>query len=159
MRNLFFAFAVLGVCMSVFAGENSIRLTDVARDSNGDIRHMNQASARQYCQDLNLRLPTARELALYAQENGAKGISETWKYGYYPVNAYDTSLDKFYFNNSSYQRPPNEPQEMMGSLNFWSSSVDSDSPGWGLVFNNESGHHYFTNKDNDAIAVRCIQSH
>src|SRR4051794_10978038 len=62
--------------------ESSSYLGDFVRDANGGIRSMTQTEAVSYCKSQGQRLPTVRELALYAQSLGAQGISETEKVGY-----------------------------------------------------------------------------
>jgi len=53
------------------------QLGPLPRDPDGKVSYLNEVDAVQYCSDLGTRLPTIRELALYAQSLGAKGIRET----------------------------------------------------------------------------------
>ena len=148
------------------------QIGDIARNTDGSIRYMDQADAISYCacdsdharKDLGCttapnsnHLPSARELAQLAQSMGAAGISETAKDGYDPVNAVnaDGKNDSFYFNYSGYQQPAGD----LGNNWFWSSSVvsnNSDRSGNafflygdnGVVGNYPRGHHY---------SVRCAR--
>lgn len=53
------------------------QLGDFARDADGNLIEMNQPDAETYCRSIGSRLPTAQELALYSQSQGAMGIRET----------------------------------------------------------------------------------
>lgn len=96
-------------------------LTDIARNADGSVRSMNQYEANEYCLNQGLRLPTIRELALYAQSREAHGIRENAQEGYYYIEALDASgkPDTFYFTNRGYLRPQGE----LGMAWFWSSSL------------------------------------
>jgi hypothetical protein len=122
-------------------------------------------------------LPTARELAVYSQSLGARGIRETAhpgvvtsdttvraeieqmdRDGYYPIYVANSSGQRavdFYFNSSGYQRPAGD----LGNLWFWSSSVHpvfSDSAynvnGVNGVFGLDLRSPY-----SDGSAVRCVR--
>ena len=56
---------------------------------------------------LSLRLPTARELAQYAQFYGALGISKTMKSGFKLIKGVDKAgrPDSFYYSNKGYRLP------------------------------------------------------
>ena len=102
----------------------SPQVGDIARNTDGSIRYMNQADAINYCTSQGQHLPSARELAQLAQSLGAAGISETAKDGYYQVSAKnaDGKADTFYFSYAGYNRPAGD----LGNNWFWSSSVNSD---------------------------------
>lgn len=97
------------------------RFSDIARNADGSIRQMNQDEAISYCAKRWQRLPSIREFAELATSMGATGISETAKSGFYEVNGRnaDGKVDRFYFSNSGYNRPPGD----LGTNWFWSSSV------------------------------------
>ncbi|MGK5083042.1 hypothetical protein WDW37_07025 [Bdellovibrionota bacterium FG-1] len=99
-------------------------LTDIVRNADGKVRHMYQTEADSYCRNQGQRLPTTRELALYAQSRGAQGISETPKFDYDLIKGSDSlgNPDNFYYSNRGYQRPAGD----LGSQYFWSSSVTRD---------------------------------
>lgn len=67
--------------------------------------------AQRICDDKGMRLPTARELALYAQSHGAEGISSYEKEGYYLVRGQHTDgfPDHFYYSPKGFKIPEGEP--------------------------------------------------
>lgn len=83
---------------------------------------VSQYEAKRICQDMGMRLPTARELALVSQNLGAQGISETQKdRHYYLVKGSDSAgnPDHFYFSFKGYNPPAGD----LGTYTFWTSSV------------------------------------
>ena len=158
-------------------GSTGSGLGDILRDAKGRVRHMNQYDAERTCREQGTRLPTARELAVYSQSLGARGIRETAhpgvvtsdttvraeieqmdRDGYYPIYVANSSGQRavdFYFNYSGYQRPAGD----LGNLWFWSSSVHpvysygayfvSGSVGGVGNVNRSSG--------DDGSAVRCVR--
>ena len=136
-------------------------LTDIARNEKGDVLHMTQYEADSHCRSQGLRLPTARELALYSQSLGAQGVSKTGKDGYWLwKGSIDGKSDKFYFNPSGYQRPKGD----LGNYSFWSSTVSSlHNKVWGDFFyalDGASGdlHHAYPTWGSEYYAVRCLRS-
>jgi hypothetical protein len=123
-RSIFFAVLLatspvlltLSTHASVPAARAS-HLTDIVRKSDGSVRYMYINEADDYCSSHGMRLPTAREYALYAQSLGAEGVSDIAKEGYYLINGYDAvgDADNFYFSNKGYQRPAGE----LGNRSFW----------------------------------------
>jgi hypothetical protein len=132
----------------------SPQIGDIARNTDGSIRYMNQADAINYCASQGQHLPSARELAQLAQSMGAAGISETAKDGYYLVNAVnaDGKYDSFYFNYSGYQQPAGD----LGNNWFWSSSVDSSNSGGAFVLRGHYGFVYYGPRGL-SDAVRCAR--
>ena len=131
-------------------------LTDIVRNADGSVRHMNQYDADSYCRNQGQRLPTARELALYSQSLGAQGISETKKDGYYLVKGSDSAgiPDNFYFSSKGYQRPSGD----LGSFWFWSSSVHPDFSDNAYVLYGDNGGIDGDRGGFDINAVRCVRS-
>jgi hypothetical protein len=88
---------------------------------SGDMNGWTEYEAEDYCQKRNQRLPTARELANYAQNQGADGISESKKQGYQLVSGSDSvgNPDHFYYSNRGYKRPAGD----LGNFRIWSSSA------------------------------------
>jgi hypothetical protein len=136
-------------------------LTDIVKDTDGLIRGMTQYEAKNYCRSQGQRLPTIRELALYAQSLGARGISETPEVGYHPVKGFDSSghPDNFYYSNYGYQRPAGDLAKVI-----WSSSVgpydydENDGPA-DFVQTLDSKWGYITQQRSySTFAVRCVQS-
>ena len=152
-------------------------LGDILRDANGRVRHMNQYDAERTCREQGTRLPTARELAVYSQSLGARGIRETAhpgvvtsdttvraeieqmdRDGYYPIYVANSSGQRavdFYFNYSGYQRPAGD----LGNLWFWSSSVHPDYSNVAYVL---YGYYGFIDGDDRSSgyvssAVRCVR--
>ena len=50
-------------------------LSDILRNSDGSVRLMTRKDAENFCKSQGMRLPTAREIALYSQGLGAKGVN------------------------------------------------------------------------------------
>ena len=153
------------------------RLGDILRDTAGNVRHMSQFDAERTCRELGARLPTARELAVYSQSLGARGIRETThpgvvttdstvsaeieqmdRDGYYPISVANSSGRRavdFYFNNSGYQRPAGD----LGNYWFWSSSVHPDYSNSAYLLNGFHGYvDYYSRSYASAYgAVRCVR--
>jgi hypothetical protein len=131
--------------------------TDIAKDKDGIALHMKHYDADKHCQALKMRLPTARELALYSQSLGAQGISETEKDGYNLVIGSDSAgnPDHFYFNRTGYKRPAGD----LGDYWFWSSSVHPDYSNFADGLNGYNGgvDYYDRSYDDDYSAVRCVR--
>lgn len=133
-------------------------LTDVAKNADGSVLHLNQYDADSYCRNQGLRLPTARELGLYAQSLGAEGVSETAKDGYLPVNGLDTAghPDGFYYSFLHYQRPSGD---LESSNAYWSSTIDPEHSNVAYSLNGFMGVIVGLNRDFAGIgAVRCVRS-
>ena len=156
-------------------GSTGSGLGDILRDANGRVRHMNQYDAERTCREQGTRLPTARELAVYSQSLGARGIRETAhpgvvmsdttvraeieqmdRDGYYPIyvaNSSGQSSVDFYFNYSGYQRPAGD----LGNLWFWSSSVHTYLGAYGLSGKNGLIGPVNRSYVSDASAERCVR--
>lgn len=183
-------FAVLGaVGMMVMTGysragiegalSSESALGDIVKNPDGSVRHMNQHDAEKYCLAQGSRLPTAKELAKYAQDNHtAKGIHAKAKHlglsvdsdavkaeinqmdrdGYcaiYTKNSSGQKVVDFYFKNGGYQRPAGE----LGNYFFWSSSVHPDSSNYAYALYGVSGHIYDPSRSYSDYfsAVRCVR--
>jgi hypothetical protein len=114
---------------------HSVSITDMAVDLKGHALYMSQPQADAYCKSKNMRLPTAREYALYAQSNGSKGILD----GSPAAGDYDSSMidaigsdskeDKFYFNPKGFPTPM---MPLRGTLAwFWTSDRPVDQSQFG----------------------------
>jgi hypothetical protein len=138
---------------------------------------MNQYDAERTCREQGTRLPTARELAVYSQSLGARGIRETAhpgvvtsdttvraeieqmdRDGYPPIYVANSSGQRavdFYFNYSGYQRPAGD----LGNLWFWSSSVPPDASAYAYLLSGLSGDvaYYYRSYAGDLSAVRCVR--
>ena len=158
-------------------GSTGSGLGDILRDANGLVRHMNQYDAERTCREQGTRLPTARELAVYSQSLGARGIRETAhpgvvmsdttvraeieqmdRDGYYPIYVANSSGQRavdFYFNYSGYQRPAGD----LGNLWFWSSSVHPVYSNDAYNLNGHNGHLYYGYRSYVGVdsAVRCVR--
>jgi len=157
--------------------DETLSLGDIVKDAHGKVRTMNQYDADKYCKSIGSRLPTARELALYSQSLGARGILETSysgidsasskvqteitqmdKEGYYPIytkNSAEKTVVDFYFNYSGYQRPAGD----LGNYSFWSSSVHPYSSNFAYYLYGYDGVIYFDYRSYDDLnAVRCVRS-
>lgn len=138
---------------------------DVTPELTGVLRtRVYQQIARRTCAEKDMRLPTARELALVAQSLGAQGISETKKYGYYLVKGSDRAgnPDYFYYSPKGYKRPVGA----LGRKSFWSSSIHPQTSRYAyrLIGKNGVIHdaHRLSSVSHGDIsrinAVRCVRS-
>jgi hypothetical protein len=158
-------------------GSTGSGLGDILRDANGRVRHMNQYDAERTCREQGTRLPTARELAVYSQSLGARGIRETAhpgvvtsdttvraeieqmdRDGYYPIYVANSSGQRavdFYFNYSGYQRPAGA----LGNLWFLSSSVHPGDPNDAYSLVGGNGVIYYDVRSGVYVdsAVRCVR--
>lgn len=175
------------ICLSVILGlasfqcyaiEGTSPLGDVVRNTDGNVSRMNQVEAKRVCIEKNLRLPTARELAIHAQTLGARGIRET-KFpdavstdaevkaeieqmrldGYHPIFKINSSTRMavdFYYENGGYNRPEGDH----GQYSFWSSSLILSPPRTIEVYslNGYDGAIQADVRGNPAGAVRCVDS-
>jgi hypothetical protein len=146
MKKLLVGVVVLGLFGgSTFASTESGNL----KFSGVSLIQMSQSQAQSYCLRQGGHLPSDRELALYGQAHGAKGIRET-KYpgtnpdedtslanervqmeqgNFYPVYGRDSSGNffvKFYFNFDGYRAE--------SDIYLWSSSTDGLLPEYAEVF-------------------------
>jgi hypothetical protein len=168
LKNLKFALSVLSVVagtqlpMSVAQARSETlvkdvmpNLTGIAKDADGSILKMNQEDADRYCRYLGLRLPTARELALYSQSQGARGIGKPKKRGYNLVLGSDSSgnEDRFSFLVNGYERPTGE----LGNNWFWSSSVYPDDSHLAYLMDGRFGFIYLGMRNIGEGSVRCVQ--
>tara|TARA_Y100000590_G_scaffold445177_1_gene576939 strand:- start:1067 stop:1573 length:507 start_codon:yes stop_codon:yes gene_type:complete len=109
------------------------------------------------CSEKGMRLPTVRELALYAESRGAQGISETEKPRHYLIKGSDAegNSDPFYFSYKGYEPPEGE----LGEYWFWTSSIPSDYTPVAYLLMGKYGditysvRNYFFRH----IAVRCVR--
>lgn len=100
-------------------------LNGIARNADGSIVLVNQIDAERYCKKRGLRLPTVRELAKYAQNMGAEGISEVNKAGYEYVAGRDKAgnPDNFYYNRDGYL-----DQKDFKEIFVWASNINTHDP-------------------------------
>lgn len=119
----------------------------VLRTNSGEVIMVPTGFHAQEICPANMRIPSAREWAQFAQEHGAKGILELNQVsGQIPegyeqhrvLNANDQGVystrDRFYFNKSGYKPPSN----VIGQYQFWTSSSAQSLPGMKTFF---SGFH------------------
>ncbi len=131
--------------------------SEIAKDKNGNVLLMDMIDAARYCKELGMRLPTVRELALYAQSLGAAGISETRKEGFYLIrgeNA-ENKPDFFHFSHNGYK----QPQGDLGNYWIWSSSFNAaDLRGvYGLRGSTGEVVDAFRWLKDDTSTVRCVR--
>ena len=174
-----FFFAVLGLMsgaqLASFRAHANSGVGDILRDADGNIRRMSQYAADLACHEQGSRLPTARELAIYSQGLGARGIRET-NYpgvvttdalvtaeieqmqagGYIPIvveNAHGQWVVDFYFNLAGYQRPAGD----LGNDLFWTSSGRTDVTDLAYYLTGADSDFIYTYRGYDGGAVRCIR--
>lgn len=133
---------------------------DVARESNGEAKNMNQMEAAKFCAGKRGRLPTVRELVPVAMSHGAKGIvdscgSDPKCYLIQATNS-DGSSDNFYYSYSGFRLHSGEQSDDQ----LWSSSADLkdiNHAGWVFALNGSFG--YFDEHSTFEFpfgTVRCI---
>jgi hypothetical protein len=152
------------------------RLGDIPRDPDGSVSFMSEPDADQYCRSQGTRLPTIRELALYAQSLGALGIRETTHIGevetdsavqteiaqmkgdgyeaIFTLNSAGQPTVDFYFSHSGYRAPPGD----LGAFWLYSSSVAALSPTDNYTLSSTNGETGHDGRDfiYDDDAGRCI---
>jgi hypothetical protein len=161
---------VLTLCVSLFLASAVVHadptssipnLTDIPLDGNGNGITMGKIEATQYCQNLGDRLPTARELALWATQYGAK-VSNTPQNGFEEIQATDAAgnSDTFYYQRSGYQNSSDERLYW-----YWSSSILPGESSLEYILDGYCGvfafndHHDTACSDGDYYTtVRCVQS-
>lgn len=172
-QNALFLGLILS-CFSFSVQAQTVSLTDAVLNDDGSYMLMSQIVAEEYCAMQGTRLPTVRELAIYAQSLGASGLKET-SFAQKPVT--DTQVQQeitqmktqgytaitvisenqefvdFYYNPSGYKAPTGA----LAYNNIWSST---DSPAayeaYDLVMANGSIASYDTT--HDPQVVRCIST-
>ena len=132
-------------------------LGDVAKDENGKILKLDFYRADQYCKKIGSRLPSAIELARYAQSLGAEGVATTrLNDDYKPFYVYGQETVAFYYSRKNYKPSSNDSENYW----LWSSTympVLSNSITV-YVLNNTDGVLNNTYRVMGG-AVRCILSH
>ncbi len=119
----------------------------------------NHPDAKSFCESLNKRLPTSREIARFAMDHGAQGILEPADYknqpGYKKINRtianYNAELD-FYFNDSGYI----SPEADIKSPWIWTSSYGPHNIDFVYVFNLRTGSFDFDARI-QRNGARCIE--
>ena len=116
-------------------------------------------AAKSYCESLNKRLASSREMAKFALDHGALGILEPSQYknqpGYMAINKtianYNAELD-FYFNPEGYVSA--EPD--IRSPWLWTSSYGPHNIDFAYVFNLKTGEFDFDARI-QKNGVRCVE--
>lgn len=98
--------------------------------SGRDIVFMSPSEAMGHCLAIGARLPTARELAILAKRQGARGIVSSCESDnrctlIQAVNADGRSLDRFYFSYAGYQKPTAVDNDSSELTVMWSSSINA----------------------------------
>lgn len=158
-RTLTLGVMMLGLFATSVQAETK-NLKDVIPELTGILKTgVSQYEAERICQDEDMRLPTARELALDAIKREVlplSAISETKKDGYDLVEGSDSAgnPDYFYFSYKGYERPTGK----LGGNWVWSSSVHPDDSDDAYRFDNFDG---VIDEDYRELhisnAVRCVE--
>lgn len=139
-------------------------LSELIRDSDDTVKLVRQFDGDRLCRNQGNRLPTIRELALYAQSLGAEGISETPRPGFKLIEGADAigRADNFYFSAKGYRPPAGELSEY-----YWWSSSPSHVTDWhgdavgAYVFDSKTGRlgvaQYLYMSYYIYEAVRCLR--
>lgn len=109
--------------------------------------YMNYWEAKEYCESVGSRLPTARDYAEFARTKGAVGIAQSDNPKYY-IHA---GPDEFYYNSTGYDIQMDD-QWLRG---FWTGSVPPSSPENAYMFWGAYGILVYSRKVN-LFAVRCM---
>jgi hypothetical protein len=131
--------------------ENPVNLSAFYREENGSAQG-SPDQVKHWCNYQGYQLPSARQMALYAQSRGAKGIRETKfpgmslsspsvraesdqniKEGYHAV--YKDNAVLFYFNGSGYDVP--ESLHFSNPSTLWTSTEDDEGSTWVIVTQTE----------------------
>jgi len=170
---LLFLLGSIGISLSAQA--QSVSLEDIVRNTDGSAMLMSQIVADEYCLMQGSRLPTIRELAVYAQSLGARGIRETA----YPEQAltspavkaeneemqnegYTSRIDKvsrgqvvvdFYFSSTGYKTPPGE----LGQYSLWS-ATGALTPSEAFELSLVNGNINLYDRYHDPLVVRCVKT-
>jgi hypothetical protein len=116
-------------------------LEGIMKWPNGNPMQLNQFDAIGFCAKIGQHLPSAREFALFAITQGAKGIVEV---GQLPPGANwaltqavnkDSTPDNFYYFVEGYKRPVTD----IGDDVVWTSSSSGKYSQYGLVFDGQRG--------------------
>jgi hypothetical protein len=102
--------------------KNVVKTADVnATDclwSSKEICLMRHVDAVKYCSGKKMRLPTAREFALYSISQGAEDIIEPQNYHYQPNYSQLSPInengirDNFYYSYVGYKAPATQPKDL-----------------------------------------------
>lgn len=132
------------------------KLTAIIRNADGSIRSMNQYEAIEYCLSQGLRLPTIRELALYAQSREAHGVRESAREGYYLIESTNANgkPDSFYYTHRGYLQPKGD----LGAVAFWSSSLHPRKTHQGYLLHGYDAVIFSEDRTVfGGVAVRCVR--
>jgi hypothetical protein len=176
VSGLILIFVVGVLATSAGAEESSPRLGPVERDDTGRVLALPHFSGDAYCKQRGARLPTVRQLAMYAQSQGAKGIRRTEfenlpgsdarvkneieemkQERYYPIfRSDDFRLIDFYYSSEGY-RPPSgeEGRRWIRSRSYHQVIV---TPYILLGDSGEIAYEYWRNPNFSLEALRCLYS-
>jgi len=137
------------------------KLSPVVQSADGSARFMNQQDAMAYCESQGGRLPTARELALFAQSTGAVGLIEMADHR---PNDHSSIIikarnpdgdDPFYYEDHLYQQSDGDIQ--YGAISLWSSSFNGTDTGDAYTLDDYRGSIGSENVGvSEYHSVRCI---
>jgi hypothetical protein len=176
-----FLFLVLSFSsVLTYADETNLRFHPIVTNWMGWPQMMNHMAAEDYCRQIGASLPDVREFALFAKQNGAKGIRET-KYpgvpyddervrqeldqaqreGYADQSDYIGNLIsegsitsntyiQFYYSVDGYRMPNQQYSEK-----FWTSKKDNMMRNSYLTFSGPDGYMFSYSGDNK-YAVICV---
>lgn len=86
-------------------GDANPRFSGVAVNLDGWPARLTPKQAIYFCDSLHGRLPTPREWAKFAMDNGAQGISDSEKPGYSPIKEQDPRTVAFYMSMEGFTPP------------------------------------------------------
>ncbi len=160
MRILFFNLVVASCFVSASAWAHNVG--SAALNSNGKILTLSQREAERYCQNVGSRLPTIRELAVYAESLGAFGIDKEWPTSGYPwewysiiykVDSSGNTVTDFWYLKEGYEWP----HEDASNFWFWSSSIVPNQPGMAYGMIGGNGSLGYNNRGlKDHMTARCV---
>lgn len=150
MKKIICMFFYLLVSKSIVYAATSMEFFQVmAKDENGSFLKMDQYHGIKYCEELGLRLPTARDFADFATRYGAQILPTSYpdlkvdtlelkeemklmaSMNFYPIKSYSEEQGlkvSFYYNSKGFDRPEFMPK-LDGFLSstknaYWESTGD-----------------------------------
>lgn len=120
-----FSFFAIACLLSVVSQASELVFLDPPMNGPNQFQSFDQRDAQSYCANLQARLPTARELALFATQQGAVGIVP-WDEGRDFIRTVETNgtRDQFAYDGNGYKDPLCRTSQELHAA-FWSSSATS----------------------------------
>lgn len=156
-------FGITMIALFPMCAQAEVALTDVLKTG------ISQYEAKQICENQGSRLPTVRELAVYASRLGAEGIHEVdpdgvsetrkrnydllWDYSVIDGTDVAGNQDQFLYRFKGYVTAI-----APGNFSFWSSSDETGDDAGAFVLYDQTGQflRYRRHGISPRFAVRCV---